>query len=200
MRTIHFLLIALLFFLSTNSLTAQTDSLPIHTDYKNLLKINVLSTAFGIHALSYERALGEKISAQVTFTYAQNKRFLGDDVDVLGYAITPEFRVYPGKDNAVFSGFYLGSALHYYKILFDYNADAEDTEDRISVAIYGYGAGIRLGWNKGIGESKAFNLGLGLGLSAASTNFEERIGSKDRGSLNYIAWTPNLSFSLGYAF
>lgn len=90
----------LLFFCVTGNLFAQS---------KNVIKINVWSPVVATLNLSYERALSEKMSAQLGFAYTT----IGNSgVKYRGYQIQPEVRFYL-SEKAAPAGFYVAPFARY---------------------------------------------------------------------------------------
>jgi len=132
--------------LISNVLNAQdstvTQAKPVtNENRKNVVKLNLVP--FGLMAvglsnfsMQYERALGNKISVCLGFSYMPSSglpsQYASSDLlkalKISGYSITPEFRFYLGKKGAP-RGFYLAPYFKYasYSITTNYKFTRVDT-------------------------------------------------------------------------
>lgn len=92
------LILVLIPFLATGQ---QTEDAPLDLP-KNEIKVNVLSSIFGLYTAGYERILNSESSVGITVAFASDS---GSSL----IAFTPNYRLYFGKKNA--AGFYLDGSL-----------------------------------------------------------------------------------------
>ncbi|RXF67267.1 DUF3575 domain-containing protein [Arcticibacter tournemirensis] len=117
---------------------------------KNLLKINVPAIAVNNFSIQYERAVGKKISAGLSFRFmpksglplkSQLENLIDDDdtwyqiqdMKTSNFAFTPEVRFYFGK--SVFRGFYVAP----FAKIAHYTADLPDFEYDVDMSSNGMG-------------------------------------------------------------
>lgn len=125
MRKILLVLLALGFALNTNAQKSGDGDVK-----KNIVKLNLGGLIFRTGSFQYERVLGKKISlamgvritpklgvpsglkSQLSTGMGSDQLYTLDHTKFGGYALTPEFRFYPGKKGAA-KGFYLAPYFRY---------------------------------------------------------------------------------------
>jgi len=151
----------LLFFAVTGNLFAQS---------KNVIKVNLFSAAVATINLSYERAINEKVSAQLGFAYTS----VGNSgLGYKGYQVQPEVRFYL-SEKAAPAGFYVAPFARYRK--FDVTSEVTDfnggtLEEKASWTSIGGGLVVGAQWLFG-NEHVAFGLFGGPAFYSHSWKYE----------------------------
>ncbi|GAC1367269.1 MAG: hypothetical protein NVS3B25_00130 [Hymenobacter sp.] len=121
----------------------------------NIIKINPTSFIVNTFNLSFEHAVGNKMSFQFGAYYTLDLRFFNDEIS--GFGLTPEYRFYLGGKDAQ-QGFFLGPYLRY--------------QNYISNALYHYetsttfGGGVNVGYQRIFGEHFALEPFIRLGYNS----------------------------------
>ena len=125
---------------------------------ENAIKGNILSPVLKVINVQYERAMGEKGSAQLGFYYI-NTAIFGSETRFKGLGITPEYRIYPG--GTPLEGFFVGPFLRWQNI--EVSDELTDTSADVSFI----GGGVIVGKQWLFGESVTFETFIGPQYSAA---------------------------------
>lgn len=146
-KTVTFLL---LFLMLSTGLVAQQDR-----SKDNILKLHATALALRNYGLQYERSISPKKSVLISLrtmskgpipllglakSYVDHQQTYGDlqQVQVSGYAITPEFRFYLNRREVPNSGFYLAPFMAYNQ----YQLSVEDFKFTVNESVpAGYPAG-----------------------------------------------------------
>ncbi|MCK4989677.1 MAG: DUF3575 domain-containing protein [Bacteroidales bacterium] len=110
-----------------DSIIAPPKSISPSKPVKNAVKTDLLSWAFKVGVLKYERVFTENISAQLGFYYSWDLLTFDDNYFGRGFGITPEFRYYLSKKRPAPRGTYLAPNFRYERIeweILDENAEA----------------------------------------------------------------------------
>ena len=181
-RVLLLSLAALLF--SSNFLFAQEAD---DKDPKNQVKWNVAALAVKSFSFQFERAIGSKMSAAVTFRtvpkgsipFESSFENLVDDPETWdnikgfetgNFAITPEVRFYLGEK--VFKGFYVAPFVSYASysvdVPFGYDVSGSRKEMPLTGDITSFGGGVFLGAQWSLGKSFSLDAFVGPNYSSAS--------------------------------
>ncbi|MFN6946255.1 MAG: DUF3575 domain-containing protein [Cytophagaceae bacterium] len=155
-------------------------TLKAQDDRPNVIKLNLPALGLQNFSFQYERGLTDKVSAVLGVSVMPGRSLptivideadediLVDNFRMSGFAITPEFRFYPGSNREAPRGFYLGGYVRYsnYAVtsLYPYEGETLDFRARWS----GVGAGFSLGAQWYIGERVTIDW-LILGVHAGAS-------------------------------
>ncbi len=82
----------------------------LFSQQKTAVKLNLFSPIFKTGSFFVEHKIANPLSLQLGFLFTDAKLF--EDFKVTGYALTPELRYYPQKNESV-KGFYIATFLRY---------------------------------------------------------------------------------------
>ena len=118
------------FFICITAMQVQAQKTSLNTNFKLNLFSPIARSASGF----VEKKISQASTVQLGFFYTG---FSGSDVTLRGYGLTPEFRYYVGKKEAM-NGFYLGPFLRYQQFKLN---DKQDNAGKLST----YGGGFLIG-------------------------------------------------------
>ncbi len=136
---------------------------------KNAFKINIFSPIVRTGSFFYERALSDGASAQLGFFYTG---FKVTDTKFSGFGITPEFRLYPSK-NEDMKGFYLAPFIRYQNFsletpALDVNLDPITAEATLST----FGGGLLIGGQFLFGDIVTLDIFVGPAYNSGSVKVD----------------------------
>ncbi|MCP4313324.1 MAG: DUF3575 domain-containing protein [Bacteroidetes bacterium] len=140
-----------------DSIVAPPKSISPSKPVKNAVKTDLLSWAFNVGVLKYERAFTENISAQLGFYYSWDFPHYDDEVFFsTGFSITPEFRYYLSKKRPAPRGIYLAPNFRYKKL------ETENQEENSAATEIDYSIAINLGFQLVLKDLFLVDAWLGL--------------------------------------
>lgn len=186
----------------------KVENIATSTDKKNVIKTNITSLFISTFHLSYERAINQKVTFQLSgyYTFLNNSRIFTFQFDsgryeIRGFGITPEVRFYPNGNRL--EGFFLALSPR-----FQYNVERKVYDQSGSqpgfiqseVRSAGIGAGLIVGQQWLIAESVSLELYAGPSVNGILS--KETIGNP-----NAILDSPyprpigfRFGFNVGIAF
>lgn len=156
---------------------------------KNVLKINPLSGLVKTANISYERGLTNSSSLQLGFFWSGIK--LGD-IRYQGFGITPEYRIYLGKQDAP-EGFYIAPFARYQ------NFSLKETETKAKATLSTLGGGAIIGSHWLLGETFSIDIFLGPGFNSGDVKSKTEGESMEVDNV-FSGFGLRTGFTLGFAF
>lgn len=143
----------------------------------NLIKVNFLSPIASTGSFFYERALNERMSAQLGFQYTSYSGFFTNNERLRGIGLTPEFRYY-FSDSEAPKGFFVAPFLRYrnYSLSGDIKLVNRQFEGEVSVT--SIGGGVLVGGQWIFGE--IFSLEAFIGPTISGQNFKATEGTSQK--------------------
>jgi len=167
-----------LFTLLLVSILLMAFSGSIYAQKKNAFKVNIFSPIVSSVSVFYERALSDAASAQLGFFYTG---FKVSDTKFSGFGITPELRLYPGK-NEDLKGFYLAPFVRYQSFKLETATIDISGMDYTAKASYSsFGGGLLIGGQFLFGDLVTLDLFIGPAYYAGTVKVD--VGSEDDFSL-----------------
>lgn len=183
-KTLLFVALCVLACLSSK---AQDES-----ESQNVVKINPLGAIFGAAQLSYERALSEKSSVQISPSFGF---FSSGGLKYTTYGIGASYRFYFSNSKSAPAGFYAGPGVGYQlgKVKFsdDFGGGSSST-----AKIGGFNANFVAGYQW------IFDSGFTLDLNGGIQYIKYKYTDNEDGSFSapFSGILPTLGFGIGYSF
>ncbi|UCH14172.1 MAG: DUF3575 domain-containing protein [Bacteroidales bacterium] len=145
---------------------------------RNAFKVNIFSPLVKSVSVFYERALSDGASAQLGFFYTG---FKVTDTKFSGFGITPEFRLYPGK-NPDLKGFYLGPFIRYQSFSLETpSIDMNMQEYTAEASFSSFGGGLLIGGQFLFGDVVTLDIFIGPSYNSGTVKVD--VGTEDDFSL-----------------
>ena len=150
----------------------------IYAQKKNAFKVNIFSPLVSSVSVFYERAVSDGASAQLGFFYTG---FKVSDTKFSGFGITPEFRLYPGK-NEDLKGFYLAPFVRYQSFKLETPSIDANLQAYTAKATFStFGGGLLIGGQFLFGDLVVLDIFIGPSYNAGTVKVDA--GTEDDFSL-----------------
>lgn len=177
-------------------LIAGLASKQVHAQERmNVVKINPLSLALSTFNISYERAISDSKAIQLGVLYSGVS--LGD-IKYSGFGVTPEFRIYLSKGEALDS-WHVSPFVRYQNMtLTEEVADGSNSEATLS----SFGVGTLVGHQWLLGSSKRVTLDVFLGPSYSFSDIKFKTSDESIGDINgaFDGFSLRTGVTFGVAF
>ncbi len=164
---------------------------------QNAFKLNIFSPLVKTASVFYERALNDGTSAQLGFFYTGTK--VGDS-KFSGWGITPELRLYPGK-NPDLKGFYIAPFFRYKTYSIEAPSIDVITQQEITAkaTFSSIGGGLLIGGQFLFGDIVTLDLFIGPKYNSSKVTVD--VGIEEDFDLNYFeGFGVRGGVTLGIAF
>ena len=157
---------------------------------ENVIKVNPLGLLFGSAEFSYERALNEKSSAELSVAYINlNANFSnGEDAGVSGLGVEGKYKFYFSKSKDAPRGWYAAPVASYFSI----SGKAGNNDGKVSAVTAGAIAGYQWVFGR---SATGFALDLNFGAQYLSAQTSGDINGLTIGGI-----LPRLGLAIGYAW
>jgi opacity protein-like surface antigen len=139
----------------------------------NVLKVNIISPIVKTGSFFYERKLTDNSSLQLGLLFTNFK--VSDEDQIMGFAITPEYRFYLSEKTTALQGFYVGPFLRYQNLTVktsytDYDTNGNPSRATDETALNTFGGGMVVGRHWIFKERFSLDTFLGPSYNAGSVS------------------------------